>query len=269
MTETEKQIAHDQHSGQIPSSLAATIYVFLRVLQPILEYSFLAYGLGVSVFLRYFGGNQILDNDVDMSPVLLGLDPLRLALFTLSVLSSVKEIFDLVFTAESKAMTVRTAVLSGSFKQISTLITSLLFCWARYSANWMYILKDLNGQGMSDKPMLPPLLSICWAVVATCVISTAYLGAQRKWLGNRNTDLGRNGQPFAVTLYRSTGQVVYGGFTLWKALGLEAIGLWGVFITLVWVFGGFKAYGYDAPSLSFDVREMRMWSPIFHFSQLG
>ncbi|KAG6821324.1 hypothetical protein H0H93_000185 [Arthromyces matolae] len=132
--------------NKAPSPFGSTIFVGIRLAEPLLQHAILSRNLGSSL-IRRFGGHVL-----PLGTSVHGLTPYRLILFLMSAGCSFKQIFWLTTVAEQE-MPVPVALTIGTFNFILNGINSLLFI-NTFTSPATYTGQDLDDPGFPPTPLL-------------------------------------------------------------------------------------------------------------------
>ncbi|CAI7642130.1 unnamed protein product [Penicillium bialowiezense] len=244
-----KGALHGDRNDKGPSPLGTSIFVALRILDPILQYGILLPGTAslATPVLGLFGGTPL---PLEAAPVALGLSPWRLTLLGMSLLGSLKGIFYLTYVSEAR-MPIATALLVGVFKAFSTTVNSLMFCAAATSATKSYVPDQSTGWH--------PILSAACAIFTLGITVETVSELQRRSFKKDPSGRGK-GKVYTGGLFRIARHINYGGYTVWKAAaGLAASGWgWGG-LTLLWLLAEFRRRGIPALDVYCQKRYGQDW----------
>ena len=264
ITRTPKDISSSsqpERGRKQPSPLGTSLFVALRLLDPVLQYEILAWGWGHDLIRRMGGQPAVIHLEGPI--VALGLPCWRFTLFLMALAGSIKGIYYLLFITEG-AMPVRTAIFVGIFKAVTTTINSLLFCNRATSAASSYLAASptaaaAHGEGRFSSWPLTALLTLSCAIYSLGMFVETLSEIQRKRfkLDPRNT-----GKPYTGGLFSLARHINYGGFTIWKsAYGLASSGWWWGAMTALWLTAEFRRRGI--PGLdAYCESKVRFYAPI-------
>lgn len=229
MTGSSEKQARSNHgifSREDKSStpLGTSVFIGLRLVDPLVQYGFLARGWG-DPLIRLLGGKPL---PLEGTTTVLGLPYWRLSLFIMAIATSAKTIFYLVHISK-QAMPVRGALFVGILRLVSNSVNTLLFCTTATSAAARYVGDPAGAQ---------PFLASAWWLffIGLSVETTAEV--QRKTFKDQPHN--RN-KAFTGGLFAWARHINYGGYSIWKsATATAACGyLYGAF-TLAWLIGEFR-----------------------------
>jgi protein-S-isoprenylcysteine O-methyltransferase Ste14 len=203
--------------------LGSFVFIALRSLDPILQYSILGHGLGTATLHRI--GLRTLPpgnpTNIGISAIdSLGLSPYRLILLSMAVGSAVKQnVWQAAISKEN--MEVGTAVMVAIFNTVVNSLNTYMFLVSSTSAS-------LSNH--SKFPQTPLLIGSAMYIVG---LLTEYVAeAQRRRFKD---DPKNKGKPYTGGLWAYARHINYGAYMIWRAGYALAAGGW------VWgaVVGGF------------------------------
>lgn len=186
-----------------PTPAGKAAFFILRGIEPYLQYSILAHGLGTSLFHRLglrtlppglpaHTGFGLIDS--------LGLSPYRLVLFGMAVGAAVKQ--NIWVTALSgEPMPVSGAVAVGIFNAVFNSVSSYAF-----------LLGSTSASTESDFPQ--PALIIGSTLYTVGIVTELVSEIQRKRF---KSDPNNKGKAYTGGLWSFARHINYGGYTLWRA----------------------------------------------------
>ncbi|KAG6891361.1 hypothetical protein C0992_008072 [Termitomyces sp. T32_za158] len=197
-----------------PSPLGSTVFVGLRLAEPLVQHAILSQNLGLSLINRLGGSVLPLGTPIDC--IGLSLSPYRLILFLMSAGSSLKQIFWLTTVAEYE-MPLKSALPIGAFNFLFNTLNSLLFINKYTSA-------ALDGAQDIDDPQFPsvPLVvgTVAYAVGLTLELVSEL---QRKRF---KRDVRNKEQTYTAGLFSLARHINYTGHILMRGGYALAAGGW-------------------------------------------
>jgi protein-S-isoprenylcysteine O-methyltransferase Ste14 len=186
-----------------PTPWGKTTFFLLRSIEPFLQYSILAHGLGTPLLHR-FGLRTLppgLPTNTGISLIDgLQLSPYRLVLFGMALGAAVKQ--NIWVTALSgEPMPVGGAVAVGAFNAVFNSLSSYAF-----------LLRATSASLESSFPQ--PALLIGSAMYVVGIVTELVAEVQRKRF---KADPANKGKAYTGGLWRFARHVNYGGYTLWRA----------------------------------------------------
>ncbi|KAG6900831.1 hypothetical protein C0993_000150 [Termitomyces sp. T159_Od127] len=214
MSSPDKHILHDYLSRiKRPSPLGSTVFVGLRLAEPLVQHAILSQNLGSSL-INHFGG-EVLPFGIPVEPCI-GLSPYRLILFLMSAGSSLKQIFWLTSVAEQE-MPVKSAIPIGAFNFLFNSLNSLFFINKFTSA-------ATNGGQDLDDPDFPSIpLVVGSAAYVTGLMLELVSELQRKRFKKDPKNKGKN---YAGGLFSLARHINYTGHVLMRGGYALAAGGW-------------------------------------------
>jgi protein-S-isoprenylcysteine O-methyltransferase Ste14 len=201
------------------SPLGTTIFVGLRLLDPLLQHAILARNLGSALIHRL--GAQTIAEGAPLNDIT-SLSPYRVVLLSMAIGSSVKQIF-WILSISQEEFTPKIAFPIASFNTLFNSANSLLFICASTSAS------GTGGQGFSE-PGFPSTALVVGAgsYLVGMILETAS-EVQRKRFKKDPQNEGKN---YSGGLFSLARHINYGGYTLWRAGYALASGgwIWGAII---------------------------------------
>lgn len=197
---------HDK-SANLSGTLA---FVAIRALDPLIQYSLLARGLGVGL-ITGLGGSVLSQSPPSTTGIAaidsLGLSPYRLAILGMSCASSLKHIIWKSYIGE-QYMGLGLAAAVGTLHTIGSTVNSLLFLCRATSA------ATASGEGpySSGWPGVRLVLGLGLFTVGVVVELTSEL--QRKSFKDKPEN---KGKPHTTGLFSLARHINYTGYTLWRA----------------------------------------------------
>ncbi|KAF2125392.1 hypothetical protein P153DRAFT_370060 [Dothidotthia symphoricarpi CBS 119687] len=193
-----------------PAGKAA--FFLLRAIEPLLQYSILAYGVGTPLLHRV--GLRTLPPGLPATTGIaaidgLGLSPYRLVLLGMSVGSAVKQNL-WVTLLSGEPMTVGNAFLVGAFNAVCNSLNTYAF-----------LLSATSASTESDFPQ--PSLVVGSTLYVVGILTELVAEAQRKRF---KMDPKNKGKPYTGGLWQFARHINYGGYTLWRAGYALASGGW-------------------------------------------
>ncbi|KAF2192006.1 hypothetical protein K469DRAFT_719072 [Zopfia rhizophila CBS 207.26] len=203
-----------------PTPAGKALFFTLRALDPFLQYSILAHGIGTSLLncvglrtlppgLPAQTGIPVVDN--------LGVSPYRLILLGMSVGSAVKHnIWVTALSAES--MSLSSAIVVGVFNTVMNGLNSYAF-----------LLSATSASKASDSTFPQAPLIVGSALYITGILIELIAEFQRKRF---KSDPKNKGRPYTGGLWSFARHINYGAYSLWRAGYAAAAGgwLWGSII---------------------------------------
>ncbi|KAF2734306.1 hypothetical protein EJ04DRAFT_246949 [Polyplosphaeria fusca] len=183
--------------------IGKTVFVVLRSLDPVLQYSILAHGTGTALLHRV--GLQTLPAGLPVHTGIapidnLGLSPYRLILLSMAVGSAVKQ--DIWATMLSgEPMDVKNALIVSLFNTVCNSVNHFAFLASATSAS-----------ENSAFPQLPLMLG--GAMYAIGIVTELMSEVQRKQFKD---DPKNKGKPFTGGLWSLARHINYGAYTVWRA----------------------------------------------------
>jgi protein-S-isoprenylcysteine O-methyltransferase Ste14 len=186
-----------------PTPYGKATFFILRGIEPLLQYSILAYGLGTPLLHR-LGVRTLapgLPTNTGISLIDgLGLSPYRLALFGMAVGAAVKQ--NIWVTALSgEPMPVGGAVAVGIFNAVFNTVSSYAF-----------LLRATSASVEADFPQ--PALIIGSTLYVVGIATELVAEIQRKRF---KSDPSNKGKAYTGGLWQYARHINYGGYTLWRA----------------------------------------------------
>lgn len=185
-----------------PSPAEKTLFFLLRGIEPILQYSILAHGLGSSLFQRL--GLRMLPPGLAAHTGIglidsLGLSPTRLVLLGMSIGSAIKQnIWVAALAAEP--VPIGNAVSIAAFNAVFNSLSSYTF---------------LLGASASTESNFPqPALVLGSALYLVGITTELVSEIQRKQF---KSDPKNKGKAYTEGLWQFARHINYGGYTLWRA----------------------------------------------------
>lgn len=214
-----------------PTPAGKAVFFFLRGIEPYLQYSILAHGLGTSLFHRV--GLRTLPAGIPAHTGIgfidgLGLSPYRLVLFGMAVGAAVKQNI-WVAALSGEPMPVGGAVAVGAFNAVFNSISTYAF-----------LLSATSASTESDFPQ--PALLIGSTLYVTGILTELVSEIQRKRF---KADPKNKGKAYTGGLWQYARHINYGGYTLWRA-GYAIVG--GGY-TLGAVVGAFFAWDFSTRAI--------------------
>ncbi|KAG6828620.1 hypothetical protein H0H92_007265 [Tricholoma furcatifolium] len=205
-----------------PSPLGSTVFVGLRITEPLFQHAILSKNLGSSLINRLGGETIPLGTPANE---ILGLSPYRLVLFLMSAGCSLKQLVWLGSIGEQE-MPLRSAFFIAAANTISNGLNSLLFITRATSA-------AVNGDedfGDPDFPSLPLIVGTTAFVAGTLIELVSEL--QRKYFKKDPKNKGKN---YSGGLFSLSRHINYTGHILMRGGYALAAGgwIWGGIITAV------------------------------------
>ncbi|USP73024.1 membrane protein [Curvularia clavata] len=186
-----------------PTPAGRLAFFVLRGLEPALQYSILAHGLGTSVLHRV--GLRTLPSGLPAHTGIslidgLGLSPYRLVLFGMAVGAAVKQ--NIWVTALSgEPMPVGAAIAVGVFNAVFNSLSSYAFLTTVTSAS-------------TEANFPQPALLIGSSLYVIGIVTELVAEVQRKWF---KSDPKNKGKVYMGGLWSLARHINYGGYTLWRA----------------------------------------------------
>ncbi|KAH0585324.1 7-dehydrocholesterol reductase [Termitomyces sp. J132] len=225
MSSPEKDLFHDYLSRiKRPSPLGSTVFVGLRLAEPLVQHAILSQNLGSSL-INYLGG-ELLPLGTPIEPCT-GLSPYRLILFLMSAGCSLKQIFWVTSVAEQE-MPVKNALPICAFNFIFNSLNSLLFINKFTSAS------TDGGQDLDD-PSFPSIpLVVGSTAYVTGILLELVSEIQRKRFKKALKNKGKN---YSGGLFSLARHINYTGHILMRGGYALAAGgwIWGGLITVFFV----------------------------------
>lgn len=186
-----------------PTPAGKVTFFVLRGLEPILQYSILAHGLGTSLFHRLglrtlppglpaHTGVALIDG--------LGLSPYRLVLLGMSIGAAVKQNI-WVSALSGEPMPVGGAIIIGAFNALFNSLSSYAF-----------LLSATSASTESDFPQ--PSLIIGSALYVVGIATELVAEIQRRQF---KSDPKNKGKAYTGGLWQFARHINYGGYTIWRA----------------------------------------------------
>jgi len=215
MSSSAKESIHDPRSAAskkkdliargdyTPTPAGKITFFVLRAIEPYLQYSILAHGLGTSLLHRI--GLHTLPAGLAANTGIglidgLGLSPYRLVLFGMAVGAAVKQ--NIWVTALSgEPMPVGGAIAVGAFNAIFNTVSSVAF-----------LARATSASTESDFPQ--PSLMIGGALYVVGIVTELVAEIQRKRF---KSDPSNKGKAYTGGLWQFARHINYGGYTLWRA----------------------------------------------------
>lgn len=195
-----------------PTPVGKTVFFLLRSLDPFLQYSILAHGVGTSLLHRV--GLRTLPRGVPSHTGIslldgLGLSPYRLILLGMTVGSTVKQ--NIWLTALSAdPMNVKNATVIGAFNTVMNAIN-----------NYAFLLNVTSASTDSSFPQ--PTLMIGGALYTVGILTELISEIQRYRFKKDKKNMGK---PCTSGLWAYARHINYGGYVLWRAGYAMAAGGW-------------------------------------------
>ncbi|RDB26341.1 hypothetical protein Hypma_006743 [Hypsizygus marmoreus] len=190
--------AHDPRDNlsriKRPSPLGTTVFVGLRMLDPLLQHAILAHNVGSALITRL--GGRIIPQGAPISDVI-ALSPYRLVLLSMAAGGAFKQIFWLL-TVSQEEMPVKSAIAISAINIILNSANSLLFlCAATTTVRGRA--ENLSDPGFPSIPL-----------------------ARKRF----KKDPRNKGKNYTGGLFSLARHINYGGFTLWRTGYALASGGW-------------------------------------------
>jgi protein-S-isoprenylcysteine O-methyltransferase Ste14 len=186
-----------------PTPAGKVVFFLVRAIEPYLQYSILAHGLGTSLFHRI--GLRTLPPGLPTNTGIslidgFGLSPYRLALFGMAVGAAVKQ--NIWVTALSgEPMPVGGALAVGAFNAVFNTI-----------ASYAFLLSATSASVESDFPQ--PALMIGGTMYVVGILTELVAEIQRKQF---KSDPKNKGKAYTGELWQFARHINYGGYTIWRA----------------------------------------------------
>ncbi|KAF2269341.1 hypothetical protein CC78DRAFT_612336 [Lojkania enalia] len=195
-----------------PTPGGKALFVILRSLDPLLQYSILAHGTGTPLLHRL--GLRTLPPGLPTNTSIsfidgLGLSPYRLVLLGMAVGSAVKQNI-WVMALSGEPMDVRNAVSISAF---NTVVNGL--------NQYAFLLSATSASTESNFPQYP--LIVGSALYVTGILAELIAEAQRKRF---KADPKNKGKPYTGGLWSLARHINYGAYTIWRAGYATAAGGW-------------------------------------------
>ncbi|KAH7396271.1 hypothetical protein BKA66DRAFT_409606 [Pyrenochaeta sp. MPI-SDFR-AT-0127] len=186
-----------------PTPAGVAVFFLLRGIEPVLQYSILAHGLGTSLFHRFglrtlppgppaHTGIGLIDG--------LGLSPYRLVLLGMSIGAAVKQ--NIWVTAlGAEPMPISNALAVGAFNAFFNSLSSYAFVLSATSAS-------------TESNFSQPSLIIGSALYVVGILTELVSEIQRKQF---KSDSNNKGKAYTGGLWQFARHINYGGYTLWRA----------------------------------------------------
>ncbi|KAG6916049.1 hypothetical protein DXG01_008622 [Tephrocybe rancida] len=205
-----------------PSPFGSTIFVGLRLAEPMIQHVILSRNIGSSLIARLGGETLHLGTPVDN---IIGLSPYRLILFLMSAGCSLKQLFWIASIGEQE-MTLKSALPIGAANLIWNGLNSLLFINTFTSA-------ATNGaQGLNDVgfPSVPLVVGSAAYVAGTLLELVSELQRKRFKKDPRN-----KGKCYTGGLFSIARHINYTGHILMRGGYALAAGgwVWGAVVTAI------------------------------------
>ncbi|KAG6862461.1 hypothetical protein C0995_000007 [Termitomyces sp. Mi166 len=225
MSSPNNDLGHDFVSRiKRPSPLGSTVFVGLRLAEPLVQHAILSRNLGSS-FINRFGG-ELLPFGTPVEPCI-GLSPYRLILFLMSAGCSLKQIFWLTSLAEQE-MPVKNALPISAANFIINTLNSLFFI-NKFTSAATDGAQDLDD---SEFPSIPLLVGS--TAYVTGVLLELVSEIQRKRFKKDSRNKGKN---YSGGLFSLARHINYTGHILMRGGYALAAGgwIWGGLITAFFV----------------------------------
>ena len=217
-----------------PTPLGRTLFVGLRAIDPLIQYSILSHHAGISWIPGTFGGALLPTTGTKSllhpasTGTLLDLPPYQSLLLCMSIGSMLKQSYWLLAVSKDE-MPAGSAVIIALLNTVLNTLNSSLALWTLTSVN-------PNASNVSEllkSPYIVTGLAMYLIGIFTEVVSEI----QRR---NFKRDLRNKGRPYAGGLFSLARHINYAGYSLWRAgFALVAAGpAWAV------VIGGWSAYDF-------------------------
>ncbi|KAH6538411.1 hypothetical protein HBI07_121650 [Parastagonospora nodorum] len=186
-----------------PTPAGKITFFVLRAIEPYLQYSILAHGLGSSLLHRV--GLHTLPAGLPANTGIglidgLGLSPYRLVLFSMAVGAAVKQNI-WVMALSGEPMPVDGAIAVGAFNAIFNTVSSIAF-----------LVRATSASTESDFPQ--PSLIIGGTLYVVGIVTELVAEIQRKRF---KSDPSNKGKAYTGGLWQFARHINYGGYTLWRA----------------------------------------------------
>ena len=220
-----------------PTPLGRALFVGLRAIDPLIQYSILSHHAGISWIPGTFGGALLptigTKSLLDPAGTLSSLPPYQSVLLCMSVGSMLKQNYWLLAVSRDE-MPARSALLIALLNTVFNGLNSSLALWTFTSVN-------PNASTLSEL-FRSPYVAIGLALYLIGILTETISEIQRR---NFKLDGRNKGKPYAGGLFSLARHINYTGYSLWRAgFALVAAGpAWAV------VIGGFLVYDFSTRSI--------------------
>ena len=258
MASTEQQDASDLvKRGQYKSSpLGRAIFVGLRALDPLLQYTILTHHAGISWLPARFGGTlyttvATTSSLTTTSPVLFGLPPYQSLILCMSIGSMLKQNF-WVLAISPEEMPPSSAVFISLFNTVMNGLNTALATWT---------LSSMNPSVSTSTELLKSPYVLAGIMLYTTGLLTETISEIQRSAFKR--DARNKGKPYAGGLFGLARNINYGGYTLWRTgFAMASAGPKWAAVVGAWFFYDFASRSiplldkYCSKKVSFALRSM-------------
>ncbi|KAF1954122.1 hypothetical protein CC80DRAFT_526846 [Byssothecium circinans] len=195
-----------------PTPVGKAVFFFARSIDPFIQYSILAHGVGTGLF-HSLGLRTLppgLPAQTGISAIdRLGLSPYRLILFGMSVGSALKHDIWVTFLS-GEPLHVQGSLMVGAFN-----------CFFNSMSSYAFLLRATSASTESTFPQ--PALLVGSALYVTGILTELIAEIQRKRF---KSDPKNKGKPYTGGLWALARHINYGGYTIWRAGYALAGGGW-------------------------------------------
>ena len=192
-----------------PTPLGRAIFVGLRALDPLLQYTILTRHAGISWIPARFGGALFstaatTSSLTATSPVLFGLPPYQSLILSMSIGSMLKQNFWVLAIAREE-IPPSSAVFISLFNTVMNGLNTALATWT---------LSSMNPSASTSSELLQSPWVLAGVLLYTTGIMTETVSEIQRSAFKR--DRRNKGKPYAGGLFGLARNINYGGYTLWR-----------------------------------------------------